>query len=248
MHLKEKWLADENQSMKGWDFSHIETRWSEEGLPFDYRTSVLNHLDSTMTLLDMGTGGGEFLLSLNHPYQLTYATEGYRPNYDYCVEQLGPLGITTKYIDKKDHIPYEDQLFDMVINKHSSYKLDEVKRVLKPGGLFITQQVGAYNNRSLSQEFIKDFELPAKDNKLKVQERLFKEEGFEILDQGEAFPELKFYDIGALVFFCKKIIWEFPDFSVDRYYDQLLDLHRRCQADGYISSKEHRFFIVARKE
>ena len=35
-----------------------------------------------MRLLDMDTGGGEFLLSLGHPFERTAATEGYPPNVE----------------------------------------------------------------------------------------------------------------------------------------------------------------------
>ena len=41
----------------------------------------------------MGTGGGELLLSFNHPYDKTSVTEGYEPNIKLCQEVLSPLGI-----------------------------------------------------------------------------------------------------------------------------------------------------------
>jgi len=248
MNLKELWQGDENQSIKGWDFSHIKDRWYEEVLPFDYKKIVMKYLKKDMTLLDMGTGGGEFLLSLNHPHQNTYATEGYKPNYDYCLEQLQPLGITVKYIDKSGVIPFDDATFDIIINKHSNYNIKEVKRVLKKGGLFITQQIGCYNNRELSQVFIEGFELPDKHKHLNIQSSRFIEEEFKILECDEYFPEIRFYDIGALVFFCKIIVWEFPGFSVNKYYNKLRKLHSICQRNGYITSKEHRFLLVCKSK
>ena len=52
----------------GWDFSHIYGRYSEEeNLPWDFRTVINKYLKNDMKLLDVETGGGEFLLSLNHP-------------------------------------------------------------------------------------------------------------------------------------------------------------------------------------
>lgn len=47
-------------------------------------------------LLEIDTGGGEFLLSLNHTYKLTAATEGYPPNVKICREEILPLGINFK--------------------------------------------------------------------------------------------------------------------------------------------------------
>lgn len=51
----------------GWNFSHIYGRYSEEeNLPWDFRTVINKYLKNDMKLLDMETGGGEFLLSLSH--------------------------------------------------------------------------------------------------------------------------------------------------------------------------------------
>lgn len=247
MNLKEAWKQDENQSMKGWDFSHIIKRWEEEPLPFDYKDLILKHLKKEDKILDMGTGGGEFLLSLNHAYENTFATEGYRPNLEYCWEHLSPLGVTVKGIDGSGTIPYDDNMFDIIINKHSSYDISEVRRVLKDDGIFITQQIGCLNNRELSRVFISDFKLPKEDNYLNAQEKAFIESGFEVVDSNEYFPIIKFYDVGALVFFCKKIVWEFPDFSVDKYYNKLVDLHDKCLYDGYIGSMEHRYLLICKK-
>ncbi|WP_365845908.1 hypothetical protein [Clostridium sp.] len=38
--------------------------------------------------------------------------------------------------------PFEDNTFDIVINRHESYCVSEVKRILKTDGIFIAQQVG----------------------------------------------------------------------------------------------------------
>ena len=207
MDLKEFWEKEEKQSMKGWDFSHIEGRWSEEPLPFDYKKMIQSQLKSKDTLLDMGTGGGEFLLSLNHKPSLTYATEGYKPNLEYCEEHLSPLGITVREIDKSGKIPYADNKFDMVINKHSHYDISEVFRVLKDEGIFITQQIGIHNNQDLSRVFIKDFELASKDQGLDIKSKECHDCGFSVIRAEEYFPRIQFFDIGALVFFCKTIVF-----------------------------------------
>ncbi|GAB6169516.1 hypothetical protein JCM1393_19760 [Clostridium carnis] len=60
--LKQIWKNDEEMSFKGWDFSYLNGRWEDENLPWDYK----NYLKDNYELLDMGTGGGEFLLSLKH--------------------------------------------------------------------------------------------------------------------------------------------------------------------------------------
>ena len=54
--------AEEAASFSGWDFSHLDGRWQEGGIPWDYGEIVREFLQDSMELLDMGTGGGEFLL------------------------------------------------------------------------------------------------------------------------------------------------------------------------------------------
>ena len=49
-------------------------------LPWDYKKTIEQYMNNDMDILDYDTGGGEFLLSLNHPYDKTAATEGYQPN------------------------------------------------------------------------------------------------------------------------------------------------------------------------
>ena len=65
-----------------------------------------------MNILDYDTGGGEFLLSLKHPYEKTAATEGYPPNVKLCAEKLLPLGIDLRECSDPSHIPFEDEAFD----------------------------------------------------------------------------------------------------------------------------------------
>ena len=62
--LIKQWKAEEESAhIHGWDFSHIKGRYTEEDdLPWDYREEILRRLTPEMKLLDIDTGGGEFLL------------------------------------------------------------------------------------------------------------------------------------------------------------------------------------------
>ena len=87
--LREIWKKEEQIAhIKGWDFSHIDGKYDEEkDLPWDYKNIVSQYLKDDMELLDYDTGGGEFLLSLNHPFKKTSATEGFQPNVELCREK-----------------------------------------------------------------------------------------------------------------------------------------------------------------
>ncbi|MFA7674207.1 MAG: SAM-dependent methyltransferase, partial [Clostridia bacterium] len=75
--LMSRWQKEEKEVFTGWDFSHLDGRYERTELPWDYRSEVKKYLKREMKLLDMGTGGGEFLLTLDHPYENTTVTEGY---------------------------------------------------------------------------------------------------------------------------------------------------------------------------
>ena len=243
------WLHEEqNAHIKGWDFSHLSGRMEEEMLPWDYPSVIRQYLTPEMDLLDIDTGGGEFLLSLGHPYGKTGATENYLPNVLLCEETLLSLGIDFKQADGAGELPFADESFDMVINRHGDYEPSEIYRVLKPGGWFITQQVGAENDRDLVQLLLNAVpEMPFPQQYLDIATEKFRKCGFTILRGQEAFPAVRFYDVGALVWFAHIIQWEFPGFSVENSLDKLYGLQERLAMDGEICGTTHRFLLVAKK-
>lgn len=243
------WKSEESIAhIKGWDFSHIGGRYEEEdNLPWDYEKIIRGVLRDEMKLLDYDTGGGEFLLSLHHPYENTSATEGYPPNVRLCREKLLPLGIDLRECSDASRIPFEDESFDIILNRHGNFVPFELKRLLKPGGLFITQQVGSENDRELVEAVLPSTAKPFPHDNLPEQKKAFEDAGFEILQADEAFRPIVFYDVGAFVWFARIIEWEFPGFSVDRCFDRLLMLQETVEREGKISGTIHRFLLVAKK-
>ena len=246
--LKELWKKEEQATFKGWDFSYLENRGDEEELPWNYEEILKKYLKPEYKLLDMGTGGGEFLLSLKHPYNNTSVTEMWIPNVELCKERLEPLGIQVKQVFNDSELPFEDNTFDIIINRHASFDIKEVKRILKPDGIFITQQVGGKNNEVLSKALIKDIARLYEDNTFDNNLKNLRNNLFEILYANEYSPYLRFKDIGAIVYFAKIIKWEFPNFSVENCFDKLCKLNEELNVKGYIESLEHRYILVCKKQ
>lgn len=247
-NLKQRWLeVEEKAKIIGWDFSYIDNKSSSEELPWNYLSIVKEYLNDSLYILDYDTGGGEVLLSLNHPYNKTCATEGYKPNVLLCEKKLKPLGINFKECNDPKDIPFEDESFDIILNRHGSYNVNEIYRLLKKGGYFISQQVGEENDREFVRMVLPEVKKQFRGFNLSNEIELFKNKGFEIIKGLEAYPKMKFYDIEAFIWFAKIIEWEFVDFSVDKCFDKLLKVYNKINCEKEIVSKTHRFLIVAKK-
>lgn len=246
--LYHSWREEESRGMSGWDFSHLEGRYTVEPLPWDYREKVKEFLRPGVRLLDMGTGGGEFLLTLGHPYQLTSVTEGWAPNLALCRKKLNPLGITVQEYDNEKHpcMPFPDDSFDLIINRHESYDLGEVRRILKKNGFFVTQQVGGENDRPLVQTLCPGFAGNYVGFNLENELPKFREEGFRVMYSNQAYPASKFLDVGAVVFHASVCPWEFPNFSVETCQEALLGLQSQLERYQFIPNREHRFVVIAK--
>lgn len=68
------------------------------------------------------------------------------------------------------------------------------------------------------------------------------------MEAQECFRPIRFFDVGALVWFARIIEWEFPGFSVDANLDRLLNAQRILERDGCIKGRIHRFLLMAEKE
>ncbi len=75
-------LMDEawKHEFAGWDFTFIHGRMVETPPSWNYGEIAKERIRGAQSLLDLDTGGGEFLASLQPLPQLTCATEGHPPN------------------------------------------------------------------------------------------------------------------------------------------------------------------------
>ena len=247
--LRERWKQEEDAAhIQGWDFSHIRGRYEEEkDLPWSYRDKVLGRLTPETRLLDIDTGGGEFLLSLGHPYDRTAATEGYPPNVELCRRRLLPLGIDFREMADCARMPFGEGQFDLVLNRHGDFCASELRRVLKSGGLFLTQQVGEDNDRDLVEQLLPGTPKPFPGCNLREQRARLEQAGLTVLEAEECYRPIRFFDVGALVWFAHVIEWEFPGFTVDSCLDRLLEMQRMLEERGAIEGTIHRYLLAARK-
>ena len=242
----------ESWKLRGWDFASFDGRWVEQGPPWDYEKKVASRLPGAHSLLDLGTGGGELLSSFHPLPKGAIATEGYPPNVSVARDRLVQLNVDVVQTLCDDNgnapqlgsLPFRDDSFDLVINRHESFVADEVFRVLSHPGVFITQQVGSADMHQLSELFGFDVDLPESWN-LEAGVRQLELAGFEVLDRQKAEPISIFKDIGAVVMFLKTTPYLVPDFSVGKYLGRLKELDGLIREQGGLKVTESRFLVEA---
>ena len=253
-------VSEYNRPFSGWDLSYLKGR-RVEGIghkhQWDYTATVLATMKQAHSMLDMGTGGGERLASFAAQQPLpehTYATEGYAPNVIVSRQRLSPFGVTVYEVGDDNQLPFEDNTFDLIINRHASYDPHEVWRVLKSGCQFITQQVGDQTNLRLHElldtkpEGFFYASAPQKHAwNLEYAVQGLEGVGWRILRQQEEFYSTRYYDVGAIVYYLKAIPWTIPDFSVEKYFDRLVEIHHLIQREGFVDVPFHQFFVVAQQ-
>jgi len=231
----------------GWDFSWLHDKLITTPLQWDYPQLAQEAKDGALALLDMETGGGEFLSKLLPLPPDTCATENYPPNVPIARKNLEPLGVQVFDADSEAPLPFEGARFDVVLNRHGSYLPEEIFRILKPGGVFITQQVGGDNMTGLNQLLQKRPHYMYADCQLDPFVTALKQAGMRVERAEEAHPPARFLCIGALIYYFKAIPWQIKNFSVKTYRKRLMALHEQILRDGYLEVLEHRFLIIARK-
>jgi SAM-dependent methyltransferase len=237
-----------HQEFSGWDFVYLSGRMVQSPTSWDYRQIVLEKIPTADSLLDLDTGGGEVLSSLQPLPRHTYATEAYPPNVPVAKTRLEPLGVRVCETPASGRLPFDDDSFDLVINRHGDISASEIHRILKPGGNFITQQVGGRNNIRLNEMLQDKVEFRDSNWTLDGAARQLEEAGLKIMDRREEYPPVEFTDIGAVVYYLKAIPWQVGDFAPEKYYARLGKIHNIIQERGKFVSATHRFFIEARKE
>ena len=243
--------SEEKKPFSGWDFSYLNNRIVSSPLDWSYPSLVLINLRGEhhpKSLLDMGTGGGEFFSTL-HPFPpFTCATEAYPPNVDIARQRLEPLGVQVVAIDEDDPVlPFANEQFEMVINRHEYYSPSEINRILMPGGTFITQQVGDQNDRELIEAIAPSPRKLDPPWNLDSAVADLEGQGLQILKAQECFSETRVFDVGAVAYYFKALPWEIPGFSVEKHFDALASIHDHIEMEGYLQTSLHRFIIIAKK-
>jgi SAM-dependent methyltransferase len=235
--------------VEGWDFSWLDGRATEERPSWGYQRLLSIKLAAASVALDIQTGGGEVLAGAgakNFPRTMV-ATEGWPPNVAKAKALLHPLGVEVVADSGDPPLPFADGTFDLVTSRHPvTVHWSEIARVLAEGGTYFAQHVGSRTNVEIREFFLGPLEL-ADIRHHQVEAEHAKAVGLEVVQCRNERLRLEFYDVGAVIYFLRKVIWAVPDFAVDRYRTRLQDLHDMIQRDGAFLSTMSRTLFEVRK-
>jgi len=241
------------------DFQWLRDRSSDPRPPWSYPALAAEALAGPTRALDIDTGGGEALAALAPFAGMVVATEGYPPNIPVAGAALAAVDVPLIGVESApdnieqdgttpqqtgSHLPFRDDTFDLVLDRHSSYWPREVARVLRSGGTYLTQQRGDGDD-----DLLRTFGRPTStgpDFDLTFAVAQLEEAGFEIVRTDEADATVRFFDVGALVYYLRAIPWIVPGFDVDADRTALHRIHDVIEAEGSFGVGSYRFLIEAR--
>jgi SAM-dependent methyltransferase len=235
----------------GWGFSWLAGRATEERPRWGYSRLLTGRLASAAAVLDVQTGGAEVLAEAAarnpRPPALLAATESWPPNAPLAAAALRPLGGAVVRAADAGGLPFGDGAFSLVVSRHpTTTAWAEIARVLRPGGSYFSQQVGPGSNRELT-DFLMGPQPVSQSRSPRRAVAHAAAAGLTVTDLREQTLQVSFTDIGAVVYFLRKVIWTVPGFTVPGYRQALARLHEQITADGQFTCYCRRFLIEAQK-
>lgn len=234
--------------VEGWDFSWLNGRATEERPSWGYQRRMSQRLARVSAALDLQTGGGEVLAGADRFPPTMAATEAWPPNRARATQLLHPRGVVVVATTDEPVLPFADDAFDLVTSRHPiAVWWSEIARVLRPGGAYFAQHIGP----ATVNELAAFFGVPPSNRHtaatLDAQTTQAHAAGLQVLDARMERLRVEFFDVGAVVYFLRKVIWVVPGFTVDHHRRRLRELHDRIQAEGPFVAYATRALVEARK-
>ncbi|MGH3729463.1 MAG: hypothetical protein ACRDTU_12045 [Micromonosporaceae bacterium] len=142
-------------------------------------------------------------------------------------------------------LPFPDDRYAVVLNKHDPYHAGEVRRVLRRGGVFLTEQVGGLDGLAINEALGAPLPSGSSEWALSPARAELEAAGLEVNGGRTAFPERLFHDVGALIYFLRAVPRQVPDFSVEHYDKELRLLHDQMSAAEPFRDRAVRFLVEA---
>jgi SAM-dependent methyltransferase len=239
-----------------WGAGFLDGRYLPGEPSWIWRELARPYLDGAERLLDMGTGDGGWLRTLEPWPPCTVAYEEWWPTVPRAVATLRPHGThlvvclgsddNPASVRTRPGLPFAPASFDVITNRHEAFDAREVRRLLRPGGSFVTQQVGSEEETGVRTLLGL---RPRGDAPwtLTVAQAELTDAGLVLVDGADERLSTRFSDIAAVVAYVRSVPWSVPEFDPEAMRARLAALHDRCVRDGAIEAVTPRFWAAARR-
>ncbi|WP_339304008.1 class I SAM-dependent methyltransferase [Paenibacillus sp. FSL R5-0519] len=138
----------------GWNFSSMNV--VSENIGWNFYEEVVRRTRSSDLLLDIGTGGGEAVLSIAGKALLLVGIDLAQAMIETAQQNLRAAGAHSNvrflHMDA-ENLAFPNHFFNVISSRHSGFSASEVFRVLAEGGIFLTQQVSEHDKSNISEAF-----------------------------------------------------------------------------------------------
>lgn len=248
-------IAKKVSRRRGWDFTRM--RDDRDPVPWDYEEVARQYLTPTARVLDIGTGGGERFLRLAEHYGSGLGTDVDPQMIAVAEENTSPAlrGKVSWAVMPAAALTVADASFDVVLNRHAPVVVSEIARALRPGGYFVTQQVGRHNMQNVFEAFgwassgswwdAQQADLGEPWHPARASSA-FEAAGCEIVALGEYDVGYYVQDVASLIFWFQSVPLPEP-FDIDRHEELIRSFANRNQTPRGIVSNEQRNLLIVRK-
>jgi len=242
-------IAADVAPRRGWDFSRV--RDDRDPVPWEYAEVARRYLRPTDRVLDVGTGGGERFLVLAASFGSGVGIDP-DPVMIATARENTSVALAEKmtFIEgRAEALPAPDTSFDVVLNRHAVVDVAEVARVLRPGGCFITQQVGAQNTFNITSLFGCGPGMGgariASDQEIPTLADAFQGRGCAIVSYATYNVPYYFKDVESLLFWMQAVGVP-PHFDIEEDWRSVDYLLTEYMTPRGVETNEHRELLIVR--
>ena len=246
--IEYKDFYDKVGKTNGWDFSHLQV--SSEGVTWRFYEEVTKRCNGSELLLDIGTGGGENLISIASSYLFGVGIDLSGGMMETAHSNLNKVKLSNIRFTQmsSDHLEFPSDFFNIISCCHAPFLAKEAARVLKREGLFLTQQVCEGDKMNLKHAFRRGQSFGEVDGTLKdryVSE--LQDAGFRIMETFD-YDAIEYYERPEDLLFLLKHTPIIPCFGQSNQDFHILNefIENNRTSKG-IRTNSKRFLIVATK-
>ncbi|MBV6713358.1 class I SAM-dependent methyltransferase [Paenibacillus chitinolyticus] len=233
--------------INGWDFSNV--KCVSEGIKWDFYNEVMKTCKRSDILLDIGTGGGEAILSIAESALLLVGIDQSTGMIDTATKNSAKSGVPNVRFLKMDaeNLEFPADFFNVISCRHSEFFAKEIAKVLIQGGTFHTQQVSENDKSNIKEAFGRGQAFGTKAGTLKHQYITeLSEAGFSDIQSFEC-NVIEYYQTAEDLIFLLKHTPIIPDFGrTEVDFQMLQQFIKENQTEKGIRTNSERFIITAK--